>query len=149
MKNGFIVTLFVVSLLAFGFWLGRVSSPAMETTASSNAAAGRVFEIRTYTTLDGRLDALHARFRDHTTKLFKKHGMTNIGYWTPQDAPLSQNTLIYVLAHASREAAKKSWDGFRNDPEWKKARDESEASGKIVSKVESVFMDATDYSPMK
>lgn len=148
MKNGFIGTLLVLSLLALGFWLGRVSSPAMETTASGNAA-GRVFEIRTYTTLDGRLDALHSRFRDHTTKLFEKHGMTNIGYWTPQDAPLSQNTLIYVLAHSSREAAKKSWDDFRNDPQWKKARDESEASGKIVSKVESVYMDATNYSPMK
>lgn len=148
MKNGFIGTLLVLSLLALGFWLGRVSQPAMETTASGNAA-GRVFEIRTYTTLDGRLDALHSRFRDHTTKLFEKHGMTNIGYWTPQDAPLSQNTLIYVLAHSSREAAKKSWDDFRNDPQWKKARDESEASGKIVSKVESVYMDATNYSPMK
>jgi hypothetical protein len=148
MRNRFIGTLCILSILALGFYLGRVSSPSLATTAN-NPAAGRVFEIRTYTTMEGKLDALHARFRDHTMKLFEKHGMTNIGYWTPQDAPLSQNTLIYVLAHSSREAAKKSWDDFRNDPQWKKVRDESEASGKIISKLESVYMDAKDYSPMK
>ncbi len=147
-QNKMISTIFILSILALGFWLGRVSSPAVATPANVNTA-GRVFEIRTYTTLEGRLGALHSRFRDHTTKLFEKHGMTNIGYWSPQDAPLSQNTLIYVLAHSSREAAKKSWDDFRNDPQWKKVRDESEASGKIISKLESVYMDATDYSPMK
>lgn len=148
MRNRFIATLFILSILASGFWLGRVSSPSLATTAN-NPAAGRVFEIRTYTTLEGKLDALNARFRDHTMKLFEKHGMTNIGYWTPQDAPLSQNTLIYVLAHQSKEAAMKSWEGFRNDPQWKKVRDESEAAGKIISKLESVYVNATDYSPMK
>jgi hypothetical protein len=108
-----------------------------------------VFELRTYTTNEGKLEALHKRFREHTTKLFEKHGMMNIGYWTPQDAPLSQNTLIYVISHPSREAAKKNWAEFGSDPEWKKVAQESEAQGKIVSKVESVFMDATDYSPIK
>lgn len=108
-----------------------------------------MFEMRTYTTHEGKLEALHSRFRNHTTKLFKKHGMTNVGYWVPDDAPLAQNTLVYILAHPSREAAKKSWDGFRNDPEWVKVKTESEAGGKIVSKVESVFMSATDYSSMK
>jgi NIPSNAP len=116
---------------------------------TSDSSKPRVFEIRTYTTEPGKLDALHARFRDHTTKLFEKHGMTNIGYWTPADAPRSQDTLIYVLAHSSREAANKSWDGFRNDPEWIKARDASEASGKIVSKVESIYADPTDFSALK
>lgn len=117
---------------------------------SADAANGsRVFEMRTYTTLDGRLDALQARFRNHTTKLFEKHGMTNIGYWVPQDGPESKNTLIYILAHSSRDAAKKSWDGFRSDPEWKKAQAASEADGKIVAGVKSVFMDATDYSAIK
>ena len=75
--------------------------------------------------------------------------MTNIAYWVPQDAPASQNTLIYVIAHASREAAKKNWDEFRNDPEWQKVQKDSEANGKIVSKVESVFMDPADFSPLK
>jgi len=112
-------------------------------------AENRVFEMRTYTTVDGRLDALLTRFRDHTTKLFEKHGMTNIGYWVPQDAPLSKNTLVYVLAYPSREAAKKSWDAFRADPVWQKAQKESEVSGKIVDHVVSVFMDPTDFSKIK
>ncbi len=113
------------------------------------AQSSRVFELRTYTAEDGKLDALHARFRNHTLKLFEKHGMKNIGYWKPADEPLSKNTLIYVLAHSSREAAKKSWDGFRNDPAWKKVQAESEANGKLVKKVESVYMEPTDYSPLK
>jgi NIPSNAP protein len=112
-------------------------------------AAKRVFEIRSYTAAEGKLPALNARFRDHTLKLFEKHGMTNIGYWTPQDAPLSQNTLIYVLAHQSREAAKKSWADFGADPDWQKAKGASEADGRLTTKVESVFVDPTDYSPLK
>ena len=108
-----------------------------------------MFELRTYTCNEGKLPDLLARFRNHTTKLFEKHGMTNVAYWVPQDAPASQNTLIYVISHASREAAKKNWDDFRNDPEWQKVQKESEANGKIVSKVDSVFMGATDFSPMK
>jgi hypothetical protein len=108
-----------------------------------------VFEIRTYTTNEGKLDALNARFRNHTTAIFKRHGMENIGYWVPQDAPLSQNTLIYIIAHESREQAKKNWAAFGADPEWVKVRGESEANGKIVSKVESVFVDPVDYSPIK
>lgn len=104
-----------------------------------------VYELRTYTTHPGRLPALNKRFREHTTKLFEKHGMTNVMYWTPVD---KEDTLIYVLKHASPEAAKKSWDGFRNDPDWKKAAMESEKDGKIVLKVESVYMKVTDYSPM-
>jgi len=110
---------------------------------------GRVFELRTYTCFEGKLPDLLARFRNHTTRLFERHGMTNIAYWVPQDAPASQNTLIYVIAHASRETAKKNWDEFRNDPEWQKVQKESEANGKIVSKVESVFMDPTDFSTLK
>ncbi len=116
---------------------------------AAEAASQRVFELRTYTTLDGKLPDLQARFRNHTIKLFEKHGMTNVGYWTPSDEPLSKNTLIYIVSHASRDAAKKSWDAFRTDPAWTKARDESEKAGKIVAKVESVFMDPTDYSKIK
>jgi hypothetical protein len=108
-----------------------------------------VYELRTYHTLPGRLDALIARFRDHTTTLFEKHGMRNVGYWVPADTPASQNTLIYILEHDSREAAKKSWDDFQNDPEWKKVRDASEADGKIVEKIDSVYMTSTDFSKLK
>ena len=116
---------------------------------ASSAADNRVFELRTYTTLPGKLPDLLARFRDHTTKLFEKHGMQNIGYWVPKDAPRSENTLIYLLAHSSRDAAKKSWDAFRADPDWQKAAKASEANGKIVDKVESVFLDPTDFSKIK
>jgi hypothetical protein len=135
------------AIFALGFLAGRISG-AFPTSSADNGLMGRVFEIRTYTTENGKLDALNARFRDHTMSLFNKHGMMSIGYWTPQDAPLSQNTLIYILAHPSREAAKKNWAEFGNDPEWQKVRAESEANGKIVSKVDSVFADATDYSPL-
>jgi len=110
---------------------------------------GRVFELRTYTCYEGKLPDLLARFRNHTTRIFEKHGMTNIAYWVPQDAPASQNTLIYVIAHSSREAAKKNWDEFHNDPEWQKVQKDSEANGKLVSKVESVFLDPADFSPVK
>jgi hypothetical protein len=137
----------VAAIFALGFLAGRISG-AFSTLSADTGLKGRVFEIRTYTTENGKLNALNARFRDHTISLFNKHGMTSIGYWTPQDAPLSQNTLIYILAHPSREAAKKNWAEFGNDPEWQKVRAESEANGKIVSKVDSVFADATDYSPL-
>lgn len=121
------------------------------TVATSPAAAadGKVYELRTYTTYEGKLPNLLARFRDHTTKLFEKHGMKNIGYWVPTDEPRSRNTLIYLLEHKSREAAKKSWDAFRVDPEWIKVRDASEVNGKINEKVESVYLEATDFSKLK
>jgi hypothetical protein len=108
-----------------------------------------VYELRTYTAAEGKLEALHARFRDHTLKLFKKHGMTNVAYWRPMDDPLKKDTLIYVIKHPSKEAAAKSWDAFRKDPEWLKAKADSEKNGLLTAKVTSVFMEVTDYSPMK
>src|SRR5215471_403995 len=112
-------------------------------TTPAHAASSRVFEMRTYTCNEGKLDALNARFRDHTMRIFKKHAMTNIGYWVPQDGPDHNNKLVYIIAHASREAAKANWDAFRADPEWQKVQKESEANGKIVAKVDSVFLDPT------
>lgn len=105
-----------------------------------------LYELRTYTTLEGRLPALHRRFADHTMKLFEKHGMKNVIYWVPADR---DNTLVYVVAHKSREAADASWKAFISDPEWHAARDASEKDGKIVAKVERQYLLATDYSPMK
>jgi hypothetical protein len=112
-------------------------------------AENRVFELRTYVSKEGKLENVLTRFRDHTTKLFEKHGMENIGYWVAADAPASQSTLIYVVAHKSREAATASWDAFRKDPEWVKAKTASEANGAIVDKVTSVFMNPTDFSKIK
>jgi hypothetical protein len=109
-------------------------------------AENRVFELRTYIAPEGKLENLLARFRDHTIKLFEKHGMQNIGYWVPKETP---NTLIYIVAHKSPAAAKASWDAFRSDPDWVKARTASEANGKIVDKVTSVFMDPVDFSRLK
>ena len=113
-------------------------------------AATRVFEMRTYTAAPGKLAALHGRFRDHTLRLFEKHGMQNVGYWVPIDPPNSENTLTYIIAHKDREAAKASWAAFGADPEWQKVRKESMADGvSLTTKVESVFLNPTDYSPMK
>ena len=112
--------------------------------------ATRVFEMRTYYAGPGKFEALQKRFRDHTLRIFEKHGMTNIGYWVPADPPGSENTLVYIIAHKSREAAKKSWADFGADPEWQKVRKESMADGvSLTTKVESVFLNPTDYSPMK
>jgi len=135
-----------IALFVAGFMLGTALPPGSVARAQSQK---RVFEIRTYTANEGKLLDLHARFRTHTLRLFEKHGMTNVGYWSPEDAPLSSNTLIYVISHDSRDAAKANWDSFRKDPEWVKVQTESEANGKLVAKVDSIFMDATDYSPMK
>ncbi|MFN9720758.1 MAG: NIPSNAP family protein [Planctomycetota bacterium] len=121
------------------------SATADEKTSEAKTEPSEwLYELRTYYTPEGKLDDLHARFRNHTMSLFEKHGMKNIMYWTPVDKP---NTLIYVLAHKDKAAAEKSWAAFRSDPEWMKARDESEKNGKLVDKVESVFMKTTDYTP--
>jgi hypothetical protein len=109
----------------------------------------RVFEMRTYYAAPGKMNALHARFRDHTNKLFQKHGMTLIGFWSPTDPTEAEKKMVYILAFPSREAAEKSWKAFRDDPEWKAARDASEKNGKLVDKVDSVFLNPTDYSPIK
>ncbi|HUK03154.1 MAG TPA: NIPSNAP family protein [Steroidobacteraceae bacterium] len=134
-----------LGFLAAGVLIGNSLQFMRDAHAATNP---RVFEIRTYTTNEGKLDALQARFRDHVLALFKKHDMTSVGYWLPQDPPLAGNTLIYILSHTSREAAKKHWDEFRNDPEVKSVMAASEANGKIVAKVESVFATATDFSPI-
>jgi len=117
--------------------------------ASWALAQGRVYELRTYTCNEGKLPALEARFRDHTIAIFNRHGIESVGYWVPQDGERSKNTLVYMVSHASREAAEKNWKEFRDDPEWKKVSAESEANGKIVQKVESVFLSPTDFSKLK
>ena len=110
----------------------------------------RVYELRTYTTLPGRLPALHKRFAEHTMKLFEKHGIRNEMYWILTDDARKDNTLIYLLSHESQEAAEKNWKAFQADADWIKVRDASEADGKILAKApERVFMRMTDYSPGK
>ena len=137
--------LLLVTLLGAGL----VTSLLTDAAARDKKKADRVFEMRTYTTAPGKLDALHARFRDHTNKIFVKHGMQLVGYWTPTDDATASNTLIYILAYPSLEARQASWKGFSNDPDWKKAFAESRADGPIVTKVDSRFMTPTDYSPIR
>jgi hypothetical protein len=110
------------------------------------AADTRLYELRVYWAAEGKLDALHARFRDHTVKLFEKHGMTNIGYWVPVDN--ADSRLIYVVAHKDKAAADASWKAFIADPDWKKASSESEKNGKLVAKIERFYLNATDFSPL-
>lgn len=140
LKNTFFMMALAAAAAAAG-WMAR------GTTAE--AASPMVYELRTYHCEPGRLPNLLARFRNHTTALFEKHGIKNVGYWVPADGEAHENTLIYIVAHKDREAAKKSWDAFRQDPAWVKARTESEASGKIVGKVESVYMNPTDFSKLQ
>jgi hypothetical protein len=134
----------------------RVESTFLATTDFSPALPAltgpHVYELRVYTTNEGKLDTLDARFRNHTMDLFKRHGMTNLLYWHPMDADKGAGkTLTYLLAHASQEAATKSWAEFRADPEWIKVRDESEKNGKILIQdgVKSTFLTPTDFSALK
>lgn len=129
----------VVTLLGLCFFAVR----------STHAQSTRVFELRTYTCNEGKLPDLEKRFRDHTIEIFNRHHITSIGYWIPQDPPRSENVLIYIVSHPSREAAKENWAAFGNDPAWKKVAADSEANGKIVNHVDSVFLNPTDFSPIK
>jgi hypothetical protein len=121
--------------------LGQASKAGAAQTSTA------VYELRIYHTYEGKLPALLTRFRDHTLKIFEKHGMKNVAYWTPTDDPLKGKTLIYVIAHASREAAVANWKAFVEDPEWISVQTKSEANGKLVEKVDSTFMVPTDFSP--
>lgn len=124
--------------------LGLLSAPSV-----ALAQGEKVFELRTYTATPGNLDKLLARFRDHTIRIFEKHGMTSVGYWVPTDEAESSNTLIYILAHDSQEAANLSWQAFSQDPEWQKVNEESNANGPILQSVVRKYMSATDFSPLK
>jgi hypothetical protein len=118
-----------------------------DTMTKAELPSTAVYELRIYYANEGKLDDLLARFRNHTMKIFERHGMTNVAYWTPTDDPAKSNTLVYVIAHASREAANANWQSFRDDPEWKDVSAKSEANGKLVAKSDSTFLKLTDFSP--
>jgi len=128
----------------------KLALPLLVTIAATTTLVAapkdtRCYELRVYYAAPGKLDELNTRFRDHTCKLFEKHGIANIGYWTPIDK--SEDKLIYLLAYPSREARETSWKAFMADPDWQSAYKASEANGKLVTKFESTFLAATDYSP--
>jgi len=143
-----------ILFFVLGGGLGAAAIAAAQAAApapgSSLAPDSGAFELRTYTAAPGKLEALHARFRNHTNRLFAKHGMKVVGFWVPSDKDKGAgNTLVYLLRFPDRAAREKAWEDFRKDPEWISARDASEANGKLVEKVDSVMLTATDYSPMK
>lgn len=116
-------------------------------TGKNIASDSRCFELRTYTVRaegPGSIDLLHDRFRQHTNRLFRKHGMTIVGFWQPLNAG-KERTLIYILAYKDGAARDAAWNAFRNDPEWKEVTSKMQ----VGSQVESVFMNSTDYGPMK
>ncbi len=117
--------------------------------SSSAQDDGKVFELRIYTATAGNLDKLHARFRDHTTRIFGKHDMKVVGYWSPTSEEERDDTLVYILEHASQEAANASWRAFGQDPEWQEVAASSNANGQILGGIERRYMVATDYSPMR
>jgi hypothetical protein len=151
--NKFIKLFALVSILSFISVIASAQTPSAPPTVAPSPSLtkdSRCFEIRTYYATPGKLEELHARFRNHTMKLFKKHGMEVVGFWGPTDKEKgSENTLVYVMAFPSREARDKAWKDFVADPEWQKVRKDSEANGRLLEKLESVILMATDYSPIK
>lgn len=139
--NTLIKTLTIASVLSLGLSLLPASLQAQ--------TDGSVFELRTYKSTPGNLDKLLSRFRDHTMRIFEKHGMTNIGYWVPTDETEAQDTLIYLLKHDSMEAATASWRAFAQDPEWRQVNEDSNRDGAILDSVVRKYMTATDFSQMK
>jgi len=136
----------MVGISLFSLSIGLAAGILVTTSAQD---MGKVFELRIYTATPGNLDNLHARFRDHTTRIFGNHGMKVVGYWTPTSEEESENTLVYMLEHASQDAADASWRAFGQDPEWTRVAEASNANGQILAGIESRYMKATDYSPMK
>lgn len=139
MRTRWLLPCVLTGVFAAGWWAGHAHAQA----------STRVFELRTYHCAPGKLADLESRFREHTMTIFERHGIQNVAYWTFEDAPLKDNTLIYLIAHASREQAKKNWAEFSADPEWKQVKAASEAQGPLVEKVDSQFLDATSFSPLK
>ncbi len=140
-------TIFAIALIALatGLGLGLAAAPAVGQTEKT----GMVYELRSYYVHPGKDSDIHKRFREHTMAIFEKHEMTNIGYWSPAEPKEGDPALVYIVAHASRAQADVNWKAFATDPEWLAVQKESEANGKIVAKVERMYLNSTDYSQLK
>jgi hypothetical protein len=134
----------------FSFLAGAGLVLAVTNISQSRAQSpNHVYELRMYHAADGKMDALNARFRDHTLSIFNRLNMKSVGYFVATDAPNTGNLLIYVLEHPNRAEADKNWAAFNADPEWQKVRKESEVNGALTTKIDRFFMNPTDYSPLK
>src|SRR5262245_18242283 len=141
-------TLKPITTLSFLF--GVTVMLAFTKLGASNAQSPHhVYELRMYHVNPGKMDVLVARFGEHTAAIFKRHNMKSIGYWVPEDAPISQNLFVYILEHPSRQEAEKNWAAFQADPEWKKVKAESEAQGPLVDHIDRYFMDPANYSALQ
>jgi NIPSNAP len=140
-RRTFVQALPAATLLPASLWAAARQDKA------NPASTTAVYELRVYHAVAGKLADLEARFRDHTIKIFDRHGIKSVAYWTPLDEPEKSNTLIYILRHPSREAAAANWKSFQDDPEWKRVKEKSEANGKLVEKIDSTFLALTDFSP--
>jgi hypothetical protein len=136
-----------IAVLAFA--AGSLFTARVYRTEQVRADANRVFELRIYHTVPGKVSALQAEFRDKVTKIFAKHDLKAVGYWAPADAPTADNTFIYILAHPNREEAKKHWAEFQADPAFQEMIKSQQGDAKVVEKVDSTYMDPTDFSPLK
>ncbi|HXM40178.1 MAG TPA: NIPSNAP family protein [Bryobacteraceae bacterium] len=138
----------VVGIALVSFAAGSLISARLAHITKVRADSNRVFELRVYHAVPGKVPALESRFRDTASKLLAKHDLKAVGYWVPEDAPAFDNTFVYILAHPSREEAKKNWDAMHSDPGFQEMI-KSEQTDKTVEKVDSAFMRPTDFSPMK
>jgi hypothetical protein len=134
------------SLLSF---IGGAAVTLGLSTISGSNSPQHVYELRLYRVNEGKMDALIARFGDHTDAIFKRHNMKSIGFWRPQDAPYSENLFVYILEHPSREEARRNWAEFQADPEWKRVKADSEINGALANHIDSYFMDPTSFSALK
>lgn len=132
----------------FAFLCGAAVMLCLSSLRGSNAKASHVYELRLYHVHEAKMDALKARFGNHTDAIFKRYNMKSVGYWVPQDAPESQNLFVYILEHPSRADAEKNWAAFQADPEWQKVKAESEKNGPLVDKIDHYFMDPTSFSAL-
>jgi hypothetical protein len=147
-RRSLLQSLPVAALLPTAAW--AASAPASSSPFSDPSpepSSSTVYELRIYHVNEGKLDDLLRRFRDHTMQLFEKHGIKNVAYWLPTDDPLKGKTLVYLLAHPSRDAATANWKSFHDDPEWISVKSKSESNGALVEKVDSTFLSLTDFSP--
>jgi len=134
------------SLLSF---IGGVAVTLGFSNLGGSKTSQHVYELRIYHVNEGKMDALIARFGDHTDAIFRRHNMKSIGFWRPEDAPYSQNLFVYILEHPSREEARKNWAAFQADPEWKKVKADSELQGPLADHIDSYFIDPTSFSALK
>src|SRR6476660_1300229 len=131
------------------WFIGGVAVTLGVSSLSGSNASQHVYELRMYQVNEGKMDALIARFGDHTDAIFRRHNMKSVGFWRPQDAPYSQNLFVYILEHPSREEARKNWAAFQADPEWQKVKADSETNGALANHIDSYFMDPTSFSALK